>query len=73
MTPEDQTFINELRQRNAPNHPNPPTLDEMKRAIVILRCSRSAASEAAAKSKRTAKPKLTDADVGDALADLDAM
>ena len=75
MTPEDQTFINELRLRNSKDHPNPPTLDEMKRAIIILRCSRSSAAEAAAKSKgsRAKKAAPSEADIGDALADLDAM
>lgn len=75
ISPEDQTFISALRFRMSPGDPNPPTLDEMKRAIMILRESRSKAIEASAASHAGKKKKAapTAAEVGSALADLDAM
>jgi hypothetical protein len=78
ISPENQTFISQLRFRMAPGHTEPPTLDEMKRAILILRESRAAASAANAASaagKRSSTKKATPsaAAVADALADLDSM
>lgn len=78
LSPENQTFISALRFRMVPGADNPPTLDEMKRAILILRESRSAASaanaaSAAGKRASTKKAPPTQAAVSDALADLDAM
>jgi hypothetical protein len=78
ISPENQTFISQLRFRMAPGHSEPPTLDEMKRAILILRDSRKAASDAnaasaAGKRSSTKKAPPTQAQVADALADLDAM
>jgi hypothetical protein len=76
ISPENQTFISQLRFRMAPGHSEPPTLDEMKRAILILRESRKAASEANAASaagKRAKKAPTSAADVSSALADLDSM
>ena len=62
----------------APGTENPPTLDEMKRAILILRDSRSAAASAnaasaAGKRASTKKAPPTASSIADALADLDAM
>jgi hypothetical protein len=77
MTPEQSTFISALRFRMAPGHENPPTLDEQKMAIQILRENRSkaAAANAAsnAKKPRTTKAAPTAAAIADALADLDAL
>lgn len=74
LSPEDQTFITQLRLRSLPGAEEPPTLDEMKRAIIILRGRRSAAAEANASSgKKPAKKAPTAAAVADALADLDSM
>lgn len=60
----------------APGHSEPPTLEEMKRAILILRDSRKSAADANAASgvkKSSAKKAPSAAAVADALADLDAM
>lgn len=73
LSPEDQTYITQLRLRMAPGTENPPTLDEMKRAIIILRCKRTTAQEANASSGKKAKKAPTSAAVADALADLDSM
>lgn len=78
ISPENQTFISALRFRMAPGHSEPPTLDEMKRAIMILRESRAAAgaanaASAAGKRASTKKAAPTAASVANALADLDAM
>ncbi len=72
LTPEEKTLMNNLRVRNQPGHPEPPTLDEMKWAIIKLRESRTAAATAAATSKAK-KPKAvaTPLAIGDALADLE--
>jgi hypothetical protein len=77
LSPENQTFLSSLRFRMAPGHADPPTLEEQKRAILILRESRRAASDANAAStaggKKSRKAAPTQAEIGDALADLDAM
>lgn len=74
LSPEDQTFITQLRARSLPGSAEPPTLDEMKRAILILRGKRIAAAEAnAASGKKPKKAAPTAAAVADALADLDSM
>lgn len=75
LTNDEQAFITQLRNRSIPNHPEPPTLDEMKRAILLLRGSRKLASEAAAASatKSRAKKAPSTAEVSNALADLDSM
>jgi hypothetical protein len=72
LSPEDQTFITQCRLRSAEGT---ITLDDMKRAIIILRDNRTAAQVAAATSKAS-KPRKSApsaASVADALADLDAM
>ena len=71
LSPEDKTFMTNLRVRNTPGHPEPPTLDEMKRAIILLRGNRTAAVVAAASATKKPKPKATPIAVGDALADLE--
>lgn len=69
MTPEEQSFLNDCRQRAQPPTPT-VTLDEMKRCIMILRGSRKMAVEASAASKsRKAKP--APVDISAALADLE--
>jgi hypothetical protein len=74
ISPEDQTFISALRFRMAPGSTEPPTLDEMKRAIIILRGSRRAAQDAnAASGVKKSRAKPTAEAISDALADLDAM
>ena len=76
MTPEQQTFISALRFRMKPGHENPPTLEEQKQAILILRESRRASADANAASasgKRAKKAAPSAAAVADALADLDSM
>ena len=74
LSPEDQTFINNLRQRSLTGASEPPTLDEMKRAILILRQRRSSAAEAnAASGKRPAKKAPTAEAISDALSALDSM
>jgi hypothetical protein len=74
MTPENQTFISALRFRMAPGSTDPPTLDEMKKAILILRENRSAAAVAnLAAGKKPKKSAPSAAAVADALADLDSM
>jgi hypothetical protein len=75
MTPEDQSFISALRFRMAPGAAEPPTLDEMKRAILLLRDSRSKAVAASAAGRATKKAKAapTAAAIDDALSDLDSM
>ena len=75
-TPEEQSFISALRFRMQPGSLTPPTLEEMKRAILILRESRSKAVQAAAASKAGGKAKKsapTAAAIEDALSDLDSM
>ncbi len=69
LTLEEQMFCSQLKARAAPGHPNPPTLDEMKRYIVILRGSRRAAVEASAASasKRVSKALATDRSVDEML------
>lgn len=59
----------------AAGDPNPPTLDEMKRAIILLRDSRTKAVEASSveRSAKRSKAAPSNAAVSDALADLDAM
>ena len=75
LSPEDQSFISALRFRMEAGNPEPPTLDEMKRAIVLLRSGRVAAATAAAASKTTRAKKSAPsaADLDDALAGLDLM
>lgn len=77
LSPEDQTFISALRFRMAPGNDQPPTLDEMKKAILILRENRKAAAVAnaasGAKKPRAAKVAPTSAEVANALADLDML
>jgi outer membrane protein assembly factor BamE (lipoprotein component of BamABCDE complex) len=78
MTPEQQTFISGLRFRMAPGHENPPTLDEQRLAIKILRDNRSAAAaanaaSAAKKPRAPSRTPISQASVSDALADLDSM
>jgi hypothetical protein len=76
LSPEDSSFIAQLRLRSAPGSTNPPTLDEMKKAILILRGNRRLAQDASAASaagKRSKSTAPTAAAIGDALADLDAM
>jgi hypothetical protein len=78
LSPENQTFISQLRFRMKPGSTEPPTLDEMKKAILLLRESRSAAASAnaasaAGKRSSTKKAAPTQAAIADALADLDAM
>ncbi len=70
LTPEERTLMNALRIRSVPGHPEPPSLDEMKWAIIKLRETRTAALTAASTSK-VKKPKTTPVAVGDALADLE--
>lgn len=70
LTPEEQTFIAQMRLRSAPGSTDPPTLDEMKRTIIILRGSRKAAIEASS-IKRSTKAKVSEASVNDMLADLE--
>jgi hypothetical protein len=75
LSAEDQTFITQLRLRMLPGTTEPVTLDEMKRAIIILRCKRTSAADAsqsASPGKRLSK-KPSEAAVADALADLDSM
>ncbi len=56
LTPEQHMFITQLRLRSQPGAEQPPTLDEMKRAILILRGARKLAVEAASTSaKRSSK------------------
>ena len=73
MSPEEQTFISALRFRMAPGATEPPTLDEMKKAILILRGSRRAASDAnaASTSGKKAKSAPTQAAISSALDELD--
>jgi hypothetical protein len=76
MTPEEQTFLINLRERSKPGSDQPPTLEEQKRAIIILRGNRKLAVEAAASGasrSRAKKSPPTAAEVGNALADLDMM
>lgn len=75
LSPEDQTFITQLRLRSMPGSTEPPTLDEMKRAIIILRCKRTSAADANAASgvKRVSKKATSTAAVADALDALDSM
>jgi hypothetical protein len=75
LSPEDHTFLLQLRERSKPGSDNPPTLAEQKRAIVILRCNRKAATEAVAASKtrsRAKSPPSLEA-TANALADLENM
>lgn len=76
LSPEQSTFLNELRRRFLAKEP--VSVEEMKRCIVLLRGSRTAATEAAAASKlgkstttRTKRAAPTAADVDAALADLE--
>jgi hypothetical protein len=75
ISPENQTFISQLRFRMAAGHPEPPTLEEMKRAILILRDSRAAAAAANAASgaKKPKKSPPTAEAIGDLLSDLENM
>lgn len=76
LSPQDQTFIHNLRLRMVKGHENPPTLDEMKRSIIILRESRRSAAVAnAASGKKVSKAKIAPSasNIADALADLDNM
>jgi hypothetical protein len=74
LSAEDQTFITQLRLRSLPGATEPPTLEEMKKAIIILRCKRSSAAEAnAASGKKAAKKGPSASAVADALADLDSV
>lgn len=73
LSAEDQTFINQLRLRSLPGAAEPPTLKEMKRAIILLRCKRTSAADANASSGKKVKKAPTAAAVADALADLDSM
>jgi len=73
LSPEDQTFITHLRLRSLPGAADPPTLEEMKRAILILRGKRMAAAGANAASGAKKSTKPTAAAIANALADLDAL
>lgn len=73
ISPEDQSFISALRFRMAPGSTEPPTLDEMKRAILILRESRHKVTSLATSGPKKSKSAPTAAAVADALSDLDSM
>lgn len=73
LSPEEQSFITQIRQRYAAKEP--VSLEEMKRTILILRQRRTAAltaSEASGKT-RAKKPAPTAAAVASALDDLDSL
>ena len=71
LSPEQSTFVNQCRAKFAAGEV--VTLDEMKRCIMILRGSRTAATEAAsAKPRSTKKSPPTAEAVADALSDLDS-
>lgn len=74
-TPEEQSFISALRFRMIPGAENPPTLDEMKKAIGILRDSRSKtiATVTASGAKSKAKTPPTAQALASALDELDSM
>lgn len=72
ISPEDQSFISALRFRMAPGSTEPPTLEEMKRAILILRESRSKVTSLATNQAKKSKTPSATA-VADALSDLDNM
>ena len=76
LSPEEKEFLSLLRTRMESGPP--PTLDEMKRAIILLRESRTKAIAAASASKAASKPRAsrsapTAAAVENALADLDSL
>ena len=72
---EEQLWISQLKLRSAQGHPNPPTLDEMKRYIVLLRGERTAACEASAASagKRASKAAKVERSTDDLLDALENM
>jgi hypothetical protein len=71
LTPEEQTFCSALKVRAMPGHPNPPTLDEMKRYIIILRGVRKAAADLTQASAAKKKAKAAPADTDSLLADFE--
>jgi hypothetical protein len=72
LSPEEQSFITQCRQRMVAKEP--VSLDDMKRAIIILRQNRTAALDANASSgKKASKAKPTEAAVAGLLDDLEGM
>jgi hypothetical protein len=67
LSPEQTSFLNDLRQRSLPGSTNPPTLDEMKQAILYLREGRKSVPQDSSKPKSKAKP--TSEAIGSLLSD----
>jgi hypothetical protein len=72
LSPEDHAFITECRLKS---EAGTITLEEQKRAVLLLRAGRVAAVEAAAKARapRASKPTKVKISTDDALAELEAM
>jgi hypothetical protein len=73
VSADDNQFITNLRLRLAKGSDNPPTLEEMKRAILILRSGRRLAKDANEASGKPKAKKPSAADVASALDDLESM
>ena len=62
MTPEESSFVNDLRIRSHKGSENPPTLEEMKRFILILAADRKMVrSESKPKAKAVAQASVSSA------------